>query len=46
MNDGQMDTPGYHHDQNGFMNHGEWKNGYHRGYGGKGGYNHGGGGGC
>lgn len=42
MNSGHMDTPGYHHDQNGFMNHGEWGNGYHRGYRGYGN----GGGGC
>lgn len=32
MNGGHMDDSGYHHDQNGSMNHGEWDNGYHRGY--------------
>jgi len=46
MNDGHMNTPGYHHDQNGFMNDGEWGNGYHRGYRGNGRYSQGMGGGC
>lgn len=30
MNDGHIDAPGYHHDQNGYMNRRTWGGGYRR----------------